>query len=547
MTIKLYQCLCENNRMNKESYLQNEITLECVARIPFNKTNPVIIIENNANLFDLMFDDNKEIVFGDNQEIGIEKEIDIVNYCYIVEWERYYFIDNITYNSNKIISFNCSLDVLMSFKNKEWSKKPLYITRRTFGDNFISDNMQQFKYKKHLENSNGETIKYTTTYGYSNFNICNGSYSTYKDTYCIVVAVSDPVTMKSSEIGGYAFNPSERASGSTSLKKATSNLSFSNRSVYYHVITPRMLLDLCSDVVLNSEYLGSILSITALPYAIDTRESYLSPHITFVPGGDLDFSTHGYNADCVKFAKYGNNDRFMYCKIEIPGGQSFKDYEPYTTCQMYIPFAETIDLNLQSVRGCQLALYYYVDFDTSNSFYELYNMTMGRVEHTGVCQLGSKVNLTSSNASELRKIAENNSLSFLFGALSSGLSALTGNPVAMVGATKGVISGMSQMITRENSMIGKANASATNGNTGALLPVEVRLLWSISEPTMNATDFQYFKNNIGLPFNKYEFIYNILDGEHVIIGDTSDVTMSSDMTSNELNLLRQALANGFYK
>ena len=44
-----------------------------------------------------------------------------------------------------------------------------------------------------------------------------------------------------------------------------------------------------------------------------------------------------------------------------------------------------------------------------------------------------------------------------------------------------------------------------------------------------------------------EYIYNITDGEHVIVGDTSDITMSSDVTSQELENFKNALASGFYK
>ena len=210
-----------------------------------------------------------------------------------------------------------------------------------------------------------------------------------------------------------------------------------------------------------------------------------------------------------------------------------------------MPFADTIQLNLQSVRGCKLRLYYYVDFNTSNSFYELYNVTRDIVEHSGVCQLGYKFNVTTSNAEELRNISENNTTSFLFGAISSSLSLLSGNPMGVIGASRGLINNMSQFITRENSMIPKQQAQATAGNTGAFMPLDCYIVWNIDEPTF--TSFENFEKNIGLPFNDYEFIYNITDGEHVIVGDTSDIIMSSDVTSQELENFKNALASGFYK
>lgn len=547
MTIKLYQCLCENNRMNKESFLQNEIVLGCIARTPINKTNPVIIIENISNLFDIVFDNTNELVYDNINEIGYSDLIDKCNYCYIEEWERYYFIDSITFNNNKIFSISCSLDVLMSFKNKEWKYNPLYITRRTKGNPFIYDNMVQYKFNKKILLNNGETISDTEaiTKGYTTFGIPKGSPYTYRSQYCIVIAVAN-----SSQVyieGGWARDvPDMRENGTGKMKTISPSSSYSYENTTYYVITPEMLEQVCNYVEQNSSVLPRILSVTCLPYLIATNnstmgnvlnaESYLlfdSEHYMIFPP---------YK---VKVAKYGNNDRFLYRTFEIPEAESYRDFEPHTEAFLYIPYADTIKLNLQSVRGCTLRLYYYVDFNTSNSSYILYNVTRDLIEATGVSQIGYKFNLTASNSEEIRKTQETNLTSFLFGSIASGISLMSGNPQAMISATRGIISNMGQNLVREQSMISKGNASATSSNTGSMLPLEPFITWNIDEPTFES--FEHYKHNIGLPFNDYEYIYNITDGEHIIIGDTSDVIMSSDMTSAELELLRNSLASGFYK
>lgn len=548
MRIKLYQCLCENNRMNKENFLQNEITLDGNARNQINKFNPIIYIEDNAIERYFVDENNIDVVDENNNDLGFTITGQVFNYMYIEDWERYYFIEPITFTNNKMYIINGSLDTLMSFKNKEWRNNPLYITRRTKGNKFIYDNMIQYKYKKLIKTNNGETISdiEAVTKGYNTFGLAYGDYSTYQDFYCVVVAVSNPVTLETYEIGNQLYIPSIRDNGGDGrLKKASYNSSFSFRHTTYYVITPRMLVHLCAHINVHSSIMSSILSITILPYAVATVNSFEGSSMNFFPSEPLDFTTLGFPSYCVKYAKYGNNDRFLFRTIEIPEAQRFNDFEPHTTANLYIPFADTIQLNLQSVRGCKLRLYYYVDFNTSNSFFELYNVTRDIVEYSGVCQLGYKFNITTSNAEELRNISENNVTSFLFGAMSSSLSLLSGNPMGLIGASRGLINNMSQYITRENSMIPKQQASATASNTGAFMPLDCYIVWNIDEPTFSS--FEHYEKNIGLPYNDYEYIYNITDGEHVIVGDTSDIIMSSDVTSQELDTFKNALANGFYK
>lgn len=43
--------------------------------------------------------------------------IGAVNYIYIPEFNRYYFVDTITYVRNNLYSFDCRVDVLMSFRD----------------------------------------------------------------------------------------------------------------------------------------------------------------------------------------------------------------------------------------------------------------------------------------------------------------------------------------------------------------------------------------------------------------------------------------------
>ena len=95
MEIVLYSNKSDNRKLNKEitSYGKIQVTLkeECTL------INPKFIIKASQW---------KNIpIYG-------------VNYCYVSSFNRFYFINNIKYESGNSIEINCSVDVLMSYKNE---------------------------------------------------------------------------------------------------------------------------------------------------------------------------------------------------------------------------------------------------------------------------------------------------------------------------------------------------------------------------------------------------------------------------------------------
>lgn len=93
MQIDLFTCKCERNRINKTEYLSNRFTLDGTLRKQTSATSLSIDIEKtNPLTYDY-------------------------NYMYIGEFDRYYFIDDISSVRNRLWTINASTDVLMSFKN----------------------------------------------------------------------------------------------------------------------------------------------------------------------------------------------------------------------------------------------------------------------------------------------------------------------------------------------------------------------------------------------------------------------------------------------
>lgn len=90
MTVKFYTTNSEHNRVNKT--LLNEYTIDNVFLLEGQDIlNPSIRVDSN-NVF-------------------------YYNYVYIVEFGRYYYIENVTQDYDGLATVKLSIDVLMSYKN----------------------------------------------------------------------------------------------------------------------------------------------------------------------------------------------------------------------------------------------------------------------------------------------------------------------------------------------------------------------------------------------------------------------------------------------
>lgn len=110
MNIILYNNKSENEKVAKD--IEELATLTGTLRKATSITNPVIVIEHN-------FDTN-------------------INYCYIEEFGRYYYIEDIILISNSLMELHLRCDVLMSFADSIKSQKAI-IKRNTFLYNLYLD------------------------------------------------------------------------------------------------------------------------------------------------------------------------------------------------------------------------------------------------------------------------------------------------------------------------------------------------------------------------------------------------------------------------
>ena len=107
MNITLYVNNSEKNKIGKN--LTNDFTLSGTLRDATNIINPVILIELN--------------------------EIGNYNYCYISEFNRYYFITDITIIRTGLFAISLMVDVLESFKTDIKNLSVILLNTQNVGSN----------------------------------------------------------------------------------------------------------------------------------------------------------------------------------------------------------------------------------------------------------------------------------------------------------------------------------------------------------------------------------------------------------------------------
>lgn len=69
----------------------------------------------------------------------IQKLIRAVNYCYITDFRRYYYVTNITILRNAVFEVSCHVDVLMSYKDSIRSNTAIILRQENNFNLYLND------------------------------------------------------------------------------------------------------------------------------------------------------------------------------------------------------------------------------------------------------------------------------------------------------------------------------------------------------------------------------------------------------------------------
>lgn len=101
ITLTLYQC-GDDKRIVKKKLTNSHAFTKIVLKEDCSVTHPVFLLGSVAGSQEAQ------------DTVGWWRQF---NYCYCPNFDRYYFIDRITFTRNRLVQLTCTCDVLMSFND----------------------------------------------------------------------------------------------------------------------------------------------------------------------------------------------------------------------------------------------------------------------------------------------------------------------------------------------------------------------------------------------------------------------------------------------
>lgn len=164
MEIKLYVSSDDPRQLIK--YPQSELSINCDIYDNCSLFNPVLILDYRA-------------------------EITTKNYAYIGEWNRYYFINDMSITNSKRIILSLTCDVLMSFKDELLQRTFRVQRSESDGNNYVPDNGFINEDRFDVYRLKAEPV---ARYAFSDQSA---------DSYCVVLSVSGQQNLHYEDIEGF--------------------------------------------------------------------------------------------------------------------------------------------------------------------------------------------------------------------------------------------------------------------------------------------------------------------------------------------------------
>lgn len=148
MEIRLYNNYAESNRVDKTPYLLSRSTITGTLRNESSIVNPTILVDVKGNTEYIIDTSLNRVVMSNGTKTTIltaQVDFSTINYAYIDEFNRYYFITDVVVVNDRLIRLELKCDVLMSFKSILLQHSGL-VARNEFQYNIgVNDNQMTFK------------------------------------------------------------------------------------------------------------------------------------------------------------------------------------------------------------------------------------------------------------------------------------------------------------------------------------------------------------------------------------------------------------------
>ena len=487
MNIKLYSCTADPELVDKSSFLTLLNDLDGTLRTPTSVTDPVISVEIPSGI-----------------ALGW-------NYAYISAFNRWYFIRDITFTSNKIFTFTMHCDVLYSFRG--------IVTGATC---FVERNQNDFNPLLIDPKCSFESIKEVET-EYLNDPTEDAEISsrdvwqtvtTDQNTKTIAVSVfveSSKYTDVVTDLRGrYPNNFPSGIRAVEALHKVFGHYIENGNAagcqygqgadrvnpsnVFTYLITENEWRTLQREIPFQAGRESYFLSAVAFPFEyypnigmpdyhgdrpLDPFNNYAFAYGEYKMKfyiGDGDISGANLALDPIP-CRTGTLSNFVRAfSRDFPAVSDFTECEPYTQTQIFIPYYGLVDVNRSTLSGKTLQLWYQFDLTTGEgtAFLVVVDTVSGatrrRVIFSTAVKVGTQLSLNVTNAKENQNArtasALNTAVGLVSSAVSLGIGAATGNPVAVVGGILGAGKTIVSAVNENVSIIDRATVSLSHGNAG---------------------------------------------------------------------------------
>lgn len=365
-------------------------------------------------------------------------ELPDFNYVYIVEFNRYYFVRNITSVRYRLWSIDLIVDVLMSHKD-DILKQTAYISRNEFiEDKSIIDKQRIFSYNYNVQNIYG--------------------YPTYDDIRPWDKDVCDTVVITT--VSGHLRYRKYDNGNSVSPYLPSPLLSPTGNFVQTYIVKGADNIKKLSDTIMDegSEFASKILSIRIFPIRFwsfsvgPSAEQFKDCDAVFVGSKSIEMTNDVSGNACYVF-----NGDFRLVKeytpnYTFPSNGDFRYCKPYSLFEIYLPFYGWLELEYNVLAGKKLVLEFVVDITNGSGLWilKIDNITLRTIS----VQLGCDIPISYTGAADVDRRSTANILQFLAGVVSgaslAALGVATANPLVagsgVIGATNAAYSFMGKEI-----------------------------------------------------------------------------------------------------
>lgn len=444
------------------------------------------------------------------------------NYVFIPSLNRYYYVSNILLVTKDYTRLQLQEDVLMSHKVLIKGQKAFVSRYENSTESDLIDARRPVKDILKVENITPLIVDTPSAQSLKNtyFDFNNNNSKDYPN-----ILVTTLSTYVASPRTGYLHAPS-----GSGLPDISSQL---NDFEWVSFIRPSKLFYLAKAYLSSSAKASYIASAIWLPfnpitsfalatspnYAIFVEDKYIDANGEYVQynlsGTPLETfnstSASGIDGVCpyliIKDFTYYNYD-------------GFEAREPNSNYEFFIPFVGWVVIPSSKFFNKRILVYYTMDLKTGLSTAYIYNYTDKIVVWSGTCQIGIKIDLSTTNIEENIRQKQANNLNMILGLFSSAISVGVGiaseNPVAIVGGILGGAKTVTGFVNTNNQIFDRAQMSFGTSN-GALYSNNDLILLKTYHETITI-DLPTYKHLEGLPYNKYVEDLTALNG-YVEIGD----------------------------